>query len=161
MQIVHDGEITATKVAQYFLTRKELTPKKLQKLVYYAYAWFVALNNDSADDIKNVLFAEVPQAWVHGPVFPSLFREYREYGWNEVKKLKGRIKFANDDVQALLEVIWSKFGGYSADELEAMTHNELPWREARAGVPFLAPSDKELSLSTIFTYYNELSEKAV
>ena len=34
VQVVHDGEITATKVAQYFLTKKELTPKKLQKLVY-------------------------------------------------------------------------------------------------------------------------------
>lgn len=58
MERIKDSEITPEKVAEFFLTKKELTPKKIQKLVYYAYAWFIALNNDSENDISNVLFAE-------------------------------------------------------------------------------------------------------
>lgn len=158
--IINDDNITAINIAGYFLTKKELTPKKLQKLVYYAYAWFIALNNDSAEHIDNVLFTEQPQAWVHGPVFPSLFREYRELGWHEIPRIDDKIVFENDDVQALLDAIWDKFGKYSADQLEAMTHSEQPWVEARKGYKLLDASDKTLNLKTIFAYYNGLLQKA-
>lgn len=107
-----------------------------------------------------MLFTEQPQAWVHGPVFPSLFREYRELGWHEIPRIDDEVVFENDDVQALLDAIWDKFGKYSADQLEAMTHSEQPWVEARKGYKLLDASDKTLNLKTIFAYYNGLLQKA-
>ena len=52
--VVKDNMINAKTIAKYFLTKSELTPKKLQKLVYYSYSWFIALNNENADDISAV-----------------------------------------------------------------------------------------------------------
>ena len=71
-------KITIYTISDFFLSKRALTPKKLQKLVYYAYAWFIALNNQSAEEIESVLFEEAPEAWVHGPVFPSLYAKYKE-----------------------------------------------------------------------------------
>ncbi|EGE9348465.1 hypothetical protein IBL91_003145, partial [Listeria monocytogenes] len=59
---------TADQVADWFLCRKAMTPKKLQKMLYYAYAWTLTLTNDNPDDLKNKLFPEKFEAWVHGPV---------------------------------------------------------------------------------------------
>ena len=68
--MIKDKDITSLVIAKYFLTKKSLTPKKIQKLVYYAYSWFIALNNQSENQISNFLFNEEPEAWIHGPVFP-------------------------------------------------------------------------------------------
>ena len=58
--MIKDYEINSSIIADYFLTKSELTPKKIQKLVYYAYSWFIALNNQNENQIDNVLFNEVP-----------------------------------------------------------------------------------------------------
>ena len=54
--MIKDINIESITIANFFLTKSELTPKKIQKLVYYAYSWFIALNNNSADKIENILF---------------------------------------------------------------------------------------------------------
>ena len=150
-----DGDVDAFSVAEFFLSKKELTPKKLQKLVYYAYAWFIALYSDDVNHI-NVLFDEKPQAWVHGPVFNSLFQKYKEYQWHEIPKSNKKVKFENDDLENFLEAVWRKFGKYSADELEAMTHQEKPWVEARGLTPSALPSSTPLSSKTIYEFYSGL-----
>ena len=50
---------------------------KLQKLVYYAQAWHLALR-----DVP--LFEEDFEAWVHGPVIPALYQEYKKFGWRPI-----------------------------------------------------------------------------
>ena len=87
--------INAVTISEFFLSKRGLTPKKIQKLVYYAYAWFIALNNQSSDNIENTLFNEQPEAWIHGPVFPSLYRQYKSSGWNEVQQTKEPIQDNN------------------------------------------------------------------
>ena len=51
------------QVAEYYLIKDSMTPKKLQKIVYYAYAWFITLMNEDAHSIDNKLFLEKPEAW--------------------------------------------------------------------------------------------------
>ena len=97
----------------------EIDSKKIQKLVYYAYSWFIAINNENADNIDNILFDEIPEAWLHGPVFPSLYSKFKSYNWQEVPKIDKKIEFENKDVMSFLNDIW--------DELEYMTHQELPF----------------------------------
>ena len=153
--MIKDKEITSSTIADFFLTKESLTPKKVQKLVYYAYAWFIALNNQDAENIENVFFDEVPEAWMHGPVFHSLYQRVKEYGWHEIPKRKDDIKFENEDIESFLNIIWKKFGRFSADDLEFMTHQETPWRNARKDIVDFAPSAQKIQLKDIFTCYNE------
>lgn len=154
--MIKDNEISSYTVADFFLTKSELTPKKIQKLVYYAYSWFLALNNQSAEQIENVLFNEVPEAWIHGPVFPSLYSRFKYFNWKEIPKKQENVVFCNDDIMSFLNDIWNKFGIYSADELEYMTHQELPWINARKNVVSNEASSQKISLKDIFNYYNAL-----
>ena len=57
-------------IANWFLSRQEMTHKKLQKLCYYAQAWSYALYN------RPIINAEF-QDWVHGPVCPQLYHLWR------------------------------------------------------------------------------------
>jgi uncharacterized phage-associated protein len=122
--------ISAQKVAKYFLSKVEedvgdgISNLKLQKLVYYAQAYHLAMYDKP-------LFAEQVEAWEHGPVIPGLYREYREYG-------SGNIPPPDDfdpsdyDAQAteLMDEVYEVFGQYSAWKLRNLTHQERPWSEA-------------------------------
>ena len=52
-------------VANYFLSKKSMSPKKLQKIVYYAYGWTLALLNEDIKALDNRLFNEPIEAWIH------------------------------------------------------------------------------------------------
>ena len=150
------NEISVFDVANFFLSKDSLTPKKLQKLVYYSYAWFIALNNEDPDEITNVLFNEQPEAWIHGPVFPSLYEKYKGYNWNEIEKIDNDNLNLNKDLKAFLNDVWKKFGKFSADELEYMTHQEEPWAKARNNISKDMRSNEKISNKDIFIYYNGL-----
>lgn len=72
-------------VAKYFIllsSRKDeppITHLKLQKLVYYAHAWYIGLNGPNNPLVED----DSIEAWVHGPVFPRLYHEYRRHGYSE------------------------------------------------------------------------------
>ena len=150
------NEVSVFNIADFFLSKDNLTPKKLQKLVYYAYAWFIALNNENANEITNVLFDEQPEAWIHGPVFPSLYDRYKGYNWNEIQKKEIYSSNLNKDLKAFLNDVWMKFGKFSADELEYMTHQEEPWAKARKNICNTMRSNEKISKKDIFNYYNGL-----
>ena len=70
--------ITAVCVANNFLKRGkaeniEITPLKLQKLIYFLYADYLKRSNDE-------LFSERFETWTLGPVVPSVYDEFRSYG---------------------------------------------------------------------------------
>ena len=90
------------------------------------------------------------------PCFSKLYRNFKDYNWNEVPKIEENIIFENDDVTSFLDDIWSKFGGYSADELEYMTHQETPWLNARKNSSNGEKSNQKISAKDIFNYYNAL-----
>lgn len=149
-------EITAHDIAKYFLSKSSMTQKKLQKLVYYSYAWFIAIHNEQAFDIRNVLFSEEPEAWVHGPVFPSLYSTYRDFNWNPIPKLKDDFIFQNENLNSFLDEIWNVFSKFDGDQLELMTHQEEPWIMAREGTDFMEPSNNKIDKTIIFNYYNSI-----
>ena len=74
---------TVFDVALYFLNRSDsagsyaITHLKLQKLVYYAQAWSLAVRGEP-------IFEEHIEAWTHGPVSPDLYRIYRNNGYNTI-----------------------------------------------------------------------------
>ena len=79
-----------------------LTNLKLQKLMYYSQAWYLALKGPA-------LFDEDFQAWVHGPVLPSQFYRFRDYQWRPILD-EIAIPTVQDFVTGFLEEIIDVFG---------------------------------------------------
>ena len=103
-----------------------MTHKKLQKMCYYAYAWYYTLYGERLFD--NGRF----EAWIHGPVNRELYLKYKDYRWKEIPQ--GDITNSIcDDIKGFLDTIIDTFGVYDANELENMTHAEKPWKKAREG----------------------------
>ena len=135
------------EVAEFFLTKQSMTHKKIQKLCYYSQAWFYALYNKK-------LFNEKIEAWVHGPVCPVLYKEYVEYGYKEIPKIKKEIRMQENE-KDILNQVWEIYGKLDGDELEVLTHREQPWLEARNGTDFRKPSNNEILPQNMGKYYKE------
>lgn len=129
-----------SNVADYFIavsneSGDSITNLKLQKLVYYAQAWYLA-------NFKNALFGEDFQAWVHGPVIPDLYEAFKEFGATPIKKdikLENVEKKFNEETLAYLNEVAKVYMPCGAYQLEMMTHKEDPWVKARGGC---APDEK-------------------
>lgn len=127
--------MTARKVADYFLSLVEkeagdaMTNLKLQKLVYYAQGFWLALNGKP-------LFADPIQAWEHGPVVPALYRDFKVHGRSAIPS-SANFNAADypPDVRALLDEVNSVYGQYSAWKLRSLTHSEPPWVDAYTESP--------------------------
>ena len=122
---------TAKDVANYFLskTREEIgdniTHLKLQKLVYYAQGFHLAV-------YKTPLFDEPIEAWDHGPVVPALYKEYRVYGLSPIPgtvEAEAVLPFTEEQL-ALLDDVYEVYGQFSAWKLRALTHSEPTWEKA-------------------------------
>lgn len=128
----------ALDVAYYFLERgrenpeKDITPLKLQKLLYYAQAWSLAF-------LGRPLFAEVIEAWKNGPVVYAVWSMYQGNQPITVAPcLVSSVRFDQDEARVLQEV-WIVYGSQTAESLRDLTHKEYPWISARCG---LAPEEK-------------------
>lgn len=141
---------TVYDVAKAFLNMEAMTPKKLQKLCYYAYGWYLALE-------KRPLFENKFEAWIHGPVDPGLYTEYKEYGWNEIPKedkLPSDIS-ENPDVMEFLEEVYASYGHLDGNQLEYLTHRELPWKEARKGLKSYESSNNPIVDENIMEFFSK------
>lgn len=128
----------------------DISNKKLQKLAYYVYSWHLTIKGY---EIANMLF----EAWEHGPVCRRLYNNYRGYGWNIIPQYKGFVLANNEEIK-FIESVLNVYGGFSADELEELTHNEAPWNEARNGCAKNVASDAVISPESIIRYYNEQND---
>lgn len=140
-------------IANYFLDKawKEgvgITPMQLQKLIYFAQGWCLALNSKP-------LINEPLGAWGFGPVCSSIYHEFKTYGGNFIPKDNGmkeivfienkrgalkaeiRINKINPDnieVAELLNKVWNNYSVLNASELSSMIHiddEENPWKKTR------------------------------
>ncbi|MGA1282896.1 MAG: Panacea domain-containing protein [Prochlorothrix sp.] len=120
--------LSCREVAEYFLSLADedagdlISNLKLQKLVYYAQGFHLALFDEP-------LFAEPIEAWTHGPVVPDLYRAYKEYGAGSIPRPEEiNFEIYTDEQQELLDEVYAVYGQFSAWKLRNMTHGEAPWR---------------------------------
>lgn len=52
--------------------------------------------------------------------------------------------------------MWEAYGSFSADELEAISHNEMPWKNARQGISSGDACSNVISNYDILQYYSQL-----
>ena len=152
---------TIEQVAQWFLSLVSMSNKKLQKLCYYAYCWFIVFNNDlelinenNSTDIR-VLCSDKFQAWIHGPVCLRLYHRYKEYGWHDIPRATFKPEFSKE-LESLLKQVWEAYGAFTADELETISHGETPWKNARKGYQNGDACSNEISDYDILRYYSNL-----
>ena len=146
---------TVYDIANWFLSNLEnITNKKLQKLVYYAYSWYIAFYNESADNIKRRFFENKFEAWVHGAMYPELYAMYKKYGSDVIPSYKGNLpKFSEDDLDVLNQVL-EVYGRFTGIELESICNQEEPWKNARKNLPAYEASHELISDEAIFNYYS-------
>lgn len=142
-------------VADYFIwlaneTGSFISNLKLQKLVYYAQAWHIALHD-------NPLFEEDFQTWVHGPVIPSLYQKYKPFGWQPI--LEDVAPDLPEAVSQFLDEVAGEYFACDAYELEQMTHSEAPWDWARGDLPPDVPSNEVIKKEWMKEYYGARVEK--
>ncbi|MEW4458993.1 type II toxin-antitoxin system antitoxin SocA domain-containing protein [Roseibium algicola] len=127
-----------------------LTPLKLQKLMYYADAWHLALYDEE-------ITAEQFQAWVHGPVALSQYHRFKDYKWRAIDEEIECPTLSDEMTQHLDEVI-DVFGSETAVSLEIMTHKERPWLEARGDIPEDEPCNNYISKEVTKEFYRSVGD---
>ena len=137
------AKLTAQQVADYFLFQcspecgDTISNLKIQKLVYYAQGFYLALYDEP-------LFAEPIKAWQHGPVVSSLYRKYSSCGGQAIEPPKKiSLSIYSKKIRALLDEIWKVYGQFSAWKLRNMAHNEPPFQNTSPNGTITRASMKE------------------
>ena len=144
-----EKKLDCFKIAQYFIwlaneTGSFISNLKLQKLVYYAQAWHLAL-------YSKPLFEEDFEAWVHGPVIPELYQKYKKFGWHPIDE-DAKPDLPQNIINFLDEVA-QEYLACDSYELEQMTHIEAPWNQARPNLLPDAPSNEIIHKEWLKEYY--------
>lgn len=122
------------------------THVKLQKILYYVYC----------DFLKNgtTLFEEKIEKWQYGPVTPSVYNNFRSYGFSRITTPETPVRFVNDEhgirfereafdpltlnlLPEQLERINTIVTGLiecEAFELVELTHRESSWLRAQQAI---------------------------
>ncbi|SDH81007.1 Panacea domain-containing protein [Winogradskyella thalassocola] len=144
-----------------------ISPLKLQKLLYYVQVWNIIKFD------KYTLFDELPEAWVNGPVYRSVYNTFKDkffrndnfkYNFDEVKlseEISQKLKelSLSEDQQKLLFAVLDSYGVMSDEKLVFLTHKESPWNEAREGLSPIERSTNTITVDSIYNYYTARLKK--
>ncbi len=131
-------------IANYFLSKAkqdridDMSPMKLIKLVYFSYAWYLAI-------FERRLFTETIEAWRYGPVVPSIYHEFKRFGNSPIEQYAINFELENnemsypvisrddDDTLGVVEAIWKIYKDRDGWDLSRITHEQnAPWTCAYA-----------------------------
>lgn len=171
----------ARAIANYFLERarregKTLDQMKIQKLVYLANGWHLAIKGEPLID-------EQVEAWRYGPVIQSLRDSFRQYGgqpidalasylvprvgvnmFDAIEEVVPKIDTANppdlDFVRALLDRVWTVYGKYTGIQLSNMTHEPgTPWDQVNTKYGGEIPKGTDIPVELIRDHFRGLARK--
>ena len=136
-------------VARRVLHLKKITSTmKMQKLVFYAQAHALATRGKP-------LFDDDFQAWVNGPVAPTLFREHRGKFMIREDELPTVEKQLTTEEQTVVDSVVSELGSLTGNQLSKRTHGEDPWKMARGNTPAGMACDAVISQASMAEFYAE------
>lgn len=144
-------------VARYILERTgPITTMKLQKLVYYSQALHLVRYHTA-------LFPERIEAWVNGPVVPTLFEAHRGRYMvdSHTKGIDTHGGQLTSEESEVVDSVIRSLGSYTGEQLREKTHRESPWLEARGGCSDGDRCQTEISSQAILDYYSRVGEKAL
>lgn len=149
------------QIAAWFLRKgvpegaEPITHLKLQKLVYYAQAWSLAILNKP-------LFDEDFKAWRYGPVEPSLYHELKKFGYSVIPSDHfGTSQKLNEDELSVIKQVREVYGKFTAEEIRDITHHDFPWIAVSKGLPVYGTKDGTIPKRLIQDYYKQYLKTGV
>ncbi len=134
-----------TVLKRAFAEDIDVTPMKLQKLVYIVYKEYLKRTGNS-------LFSERFEVWKYGPVLRSIYDAFKHRKANAIREYAmeadGAVYVVNEDASSVfrqtLDYVWDVYKAYDGIVLSQMTHrNGTAWYKAAVeGSEFL--SDEEI-----------------
>lgn len=113
-----------------------MTNMKLQKMLYYQQGFHLAY-------FGTPLFEDEIEAWMYGPVVPSIYEMYNDKGMEGITGDKEKEIFLTEpNEENLFAEVFRVYSAYSAIGLMEMTHNEEPWKSTPVGKGHII--DKEI-----------------
>ena len=157
-------------VANYFLDRagragRSLTHMQLQKLVYIAHGWHLAITGQP-------LIYERVEAWPYGPVIPDLYQQFKDFGSRPVTEPAMTVDLdtwepvpyslerdgLDPTTKEVLDRVWETHGRYTGVELSSITHQPgTPWDQIARTEVGGRPRGRVMPTETIREYYNHLA----
>ena len=127
---------------------------KLQKLLFYCDAYRLAYFGQE-------LIEDVFEAWVHGPVCRKVYDSlkdksvlYSDLAYSETSiDVDAAFEALPTAQRELIGSVLNDLSGWSGMELEAATHREYPWQQARAGVDDGAKCHNPISKEITMEFY--------
>lgn len=138
------GDAAAYLCAIYDDDDADFTMLKLQKLLYYAQGYALAM-------LRRPLFGERINAWEHGPVVPQVRMAYKDFTGVLPRPDDLDLLAVDPEVRAILDRVYAEFGQYAAWALRNMTHDELPWAET--------PQSDEIDRQVMADFFTERLNK--
>jgi uncharacterized phage-associated protein len=113
----------ARLISNSFLTLADadsayIFPMQLQKLIYLAHGWSLALRGKP-------LISEDVEAWKYGPVVPVVYHEFKEFRASAITRparIGGTPETIDPEAQELIRAVWDRYKSFSGIQLSAMTH---------------------------------------
>lgn len=151
-RIIPAKEITAQIVADWLVGFCQehgdvITNMRLQRLLYFAQAWHLALEGST-------LFPELMQAWPSGPVQPDVFARFSYNEHRPIESHRSAPRLPKAIVQHLNDVMRA-YGTLNAFELELQAQRDLPWNEARIGLSDENPARPAISNQSMRKFYRK------
>ncbi len=145
------AEIIADYILCYFRDKGDpISHLKLQKLVFYVQAWYLALYEEP-------LFADRFEGWIHGPVVRRLYTKFKDFSWKPISDIP-ECPNLPDEIKAHIHEVLGVYGDFTAEDLEYMVHRERPWILARGDLHPLEPSNALIDENEMLNFYQEMGK---
>ena len=141
--------LSAKEVAELILANKgdiDLSHRKLQKLLYYCQS--MALTQEGIP-----LFEERIEAWEFGPVCPSIYHIWKQYGYTSLPKVEINVEKYTREATNIVLVILATFGNLSQEHLIEMSHIDTPWSKV-----YVKSQNNEVKHQDMLEYFSTFSD---
>ncbi len=145
-----------------------ISPMKLQKLIYYAHGWHLALTGEP-------LISDEIEAWGYGPVVPSVYRDFKSFGnepitnpaqdfsWDDKRIIVSTPEIPSGEMHSsarqIIKRVWEVYKDLSALQLSKMTHDpDAPWSQVVAPYGGKTPISLEIPNELIRKYFVQMGK---
>lgn len=148
VMVLRSAKVVADAILAKAAKRGQLMSNlKLQKLLYYVQGYHLA-------KVGLPAFTDQVKAWAHGPVVPVVYHHFKKYSWHEIDEVPEMPEIPNS-LSKIIDFVLRRYLGFSAIELEDLTHAERPWQEARKGCSIGEAVSPTISTPSIRAFFSE------
>jgi len=143
--IINPAPLTLARWLVEHYPRQDLTPLKLQKLVFYAVG--AAIAYDATEELGDIRF----RAWKLGPVNIEIYRRFKADGATPLSSANVTTlpePNYSGGLEEQLRAVLSVYGHLTAASLVEETHREVPW-----AVTYKPGYDHEIDSELLSTHF--------